>query len=75
MYKIMLSVAMLTTLSACHLISFPETDLEEYNRQKTINQHTANMSEFDKQQYYTEHNLGAVPSELRTKPKRSAERQ
>lgn len=70
MFKIILTSSVLVTLIGC--VSLPST--EENNKtqinNQTIRENTANMSDFDRQKYYTDNNLGPVPVKPVNKPRR-----
>lgn len=71
MLKMLLAVCTLTSLYGCATTPLSDADLQEYNRKQSVHRDTANMSEFDKQQFYTEHNLGPVPAQPLSRPNRN----
>ena len=73
MHKILTSFVIISSLTACAVHSVQQSDLAKYDQKLMIDRNTLNMSEFDKQKYYTDHNLGPVPAELNPKGKQRRE--
>lgn len=65
---ILASLCIPMLLTAC-AISPEQNSLDENAQYFKTKQNTANMSEFDRQKYFTDHNLGPVPPSYTNKPK------
>lgn len=70
MLKIALTALMLTIFSGCAMTSMSDEDVRELTRKQMMHQNTSNMSQFDMQKYYADHNLGPVPVMPVNKPRR-----
>lgn len=71
MLKIALVTLVLTSFYGCAMTPLPDSYIEEYNRKQSLQHNTNNMSDFDRQQFYTHHNLGPVPAQPVIKPNRN----
>ena len=63
MLKIMMTSGVLMTLIGCASLPSEQQNTQTYLKNQNIRENTSNMSEFDKQRYYSEHHLGPVPAQ------------
>lgn len=70
MLKIALTALILSLFSGCAMTSMSDEEVRELTRKQMIHQDTSNMSQFDMQKYYADHNLGPVPFTPVNKPRR-----
>lgn len=68
-HKFIFTFMIFSTLTACANQPLEQKHLEEFDEKRMIERNTLNMSEFDKQKYYTDHNLGPVPAQKIPKAK------
>ncbi|MBU3848752.1 MAG: hypothetical protein H9855_17670 [Candidatus Acinetobacter avistercoris] len=70
MLKIALTALMLTIFSGCAMTSMSYEEEREISRKQMMRHNMSNMSHFDIQKYYADHNLGPVPVKPVNKPRR-----
>ncbi|QIO06210.1 hypothetical protein [Acinetobacter shaoyimingii] len=70
MLKIIITSGFLLSLIGCSSLPSEQENMDTYLKNQSIRENTANMSEFEKQRYYSEHHLGPIPAQPNYKKNR-----